>query len=98
MFSVCSWTSPPPSPDAATPPESAPGSTRRGRRPPKTSRHVCGEFDDDAEAAAFHDDLNARLDELERTEDFLDVPIDDLIAKLCQDLGFEPPEPAEPPL
>ncbi|MGZ6049431.1 MAG: hypothetical protein ACXWKN_13630, partial [Phenylobacterium sp.] len=37
-------------------------------------------------------------DELEGEDDFLDTPIDALIARLCRDLGFDPPEPASPPL
>ncbi|HEX3365162.1 hypothetical protein [Phenylobacterium sp.] len=60
--------------------------------------HVWNEFDDDEDAELFRDDLNARLDELEGSHDFLDIPIDDLIAGLCRDLGFEPPEPSTCPV
>jgi len=62
------------------------------------TRHVWNELEDDQEAELVHDDLNARLDELEGEDDFLDLPIDDLIARLCRDLGFEPPQPSPPSL
>jgi hypothetical protein len=55
------------------------------------TRHVWNELEDDEEAELFRDDLNARLDELEGEDDFLDLAIDDLIARLCRELGFEPP-------
>ena len=76
---------------------------RRVRLRTAITRHVWREVADEDEADLFRDDLNARLDELERTEDFLDIPIDDQIAQLCRDLGFVPPDarassdPSAPP-
>jgi hypothetical protein len=60
------------------------------------TRHVWNRLEG-VEAELLHEDLNARLDELEGEDDFLDVAIDDLIARLCRDLGFEPPEPLASP-
>ncbi|MBS0331834.1 MAG: hypothetical protein JSS35_03635 [Proteobacteria bacterium] len=60
------------------------------------TRHVWNALDGDEAAELFRDDLNARLDELERAPDFLDAPIDDLIFGLCRELGFAPP-PARAP-
>ncbi len=70
---------------------------RRVRLRTQITRHAADELDDDVEAELFHDDLNARLDELERTETFLDTPIEVLVAQLCADLGVEPPELPHPP-
>ncbi len=61
------------------------------------TRHVWNELDDDDAAELLREDLNARLDELERAPDFLDIPVDDLIAGLCRDLGFAPPAPQPEP-
>jgi hypothetical protein len=77
--------------------EFVPRHLKRVRIRTAIARHVWNELEDDEEAELFRDDLNARLDELEGAEDFLDVPIDDLIAGLCRDLGFEPPEPLASP-
>jgi hypothetical protein len=75
-------------------PEFAPRHVRRVRLRTAIARHVWNELEDDEEAELFREDLNARLDELEGEDDFLDVPLDDLIAQLCRDLGFEPPAAA----
>lgn len=71
--------------------EFVPRHLKRVRLRTAITRHVWREFEDDEEAELFRDDLNARLDELETADDFLDIPIDELIAGLCRDLGFEPP-------
>jgi hypothetical protein len=73
--------------------EFVPRHLKRVRIRTAITRHVWSEFEDDEEAELFREDLNARLDELERADDFLDIPIDDLIARLCRDLGFKPPQP-----
>ena len=73
--------------------EFVPRHLKRVRLRTAITRHVWNEFEDDEEAELFRDDLNARLDELEAADDFLDTPIDDLIAGLCRDLGFDPPPP-----
>jgi hypothetical protein len=72
--------------------EMVPRHFRRVRIRTAITRHVWNELEDAEEAELFREDLNARLDEMEGEEDFLDTPIDDLIAGLCRDLGFEPPE------
>ena len=71
--------------------EFVPRHVKRVRIRTAITRHVWNELEDAEEAELLRDDLNARLDELEGAEDFLDTPIDDLIAQLCRDLGFEPP-------
>jgi len=78
--------------------EFVPRHVKRVRIRTAITRHVWSEFEDDEEAELFREDLNARLDELEGSHDFLDVPVDDLIAGLCRDLGFEPPEPSTSPI
>ena len=85
---------------AETGSEFVPRHYRRVRIRTAITRHVWNELEDDEEAELFGDDLDARLDEMEGEDDFLDVPIDELIARLCRDLGFEPPTPvaaARPP-
>jgi hypothetical protein len=77
--------------------EFVPRHVKRVRIRTAITRHVWNELEDDEEAELFRDDLNARLDELEGADDFLDAPLDDLIAQLCRDLGFDPPEPSPPP-
>jgi hypothetical protein len=77
--------------------EFTPRHVKRVRIRTAITRHVWSEFEDDGEAELFREDLNARLDELEGTHDFLDIPIDDLIAGLCRDLGFDPPQPVASP-
>jgi hypothetical protein len=77
--------------DAQGPSELAPRHLKRVRLRTAIARHVWNELEDDEAAELFRDDLNARLDELEGEEDFLDVPIKALIERLCRDLGFEPP-------
>ena len=74
-----------------------PRHVRRVRLRTAITRHVWNELEDDEEAELFCDDLDARLDELEGTDDFLDAPIDDLIGRLCRDLGFAPPEASTSP-
>jgi hypothetical protein len=71
---------------------------RRVRIRTAITRHVWNELEDDEEAELFREDLNARLDELEGDEDFLDTPLDELIAGLCRDLGFDPPQPLTSPV
>jgi hypothetical protein len=78
--------------------EFAPRHIKRVRLRTAITRHVWIELEDDEAAELFHDDLNARLDELEGCDDFLDLSIDDLIARLCRDLGFDPPEPSTSPV
>ena len=73
-------------------PELIPRHVKRVRLRTAITRHVWNELEDDEDAELFRDDLNARLDELEGEDDFLDAPIDELIAQLCRDLGFDPPE------
>jgi hypothetical protein len=77
--------------------EFVPRHLKRVRIRTAITRHVADALEDDGAAELFHDDLNARLDELEGEDDFLDAPIDELIAQLCRDLGFEPPEPRDAP-
>ena len=76
--------------------EMVPRHFKRVRIRTAITRHVWNELEDEEEAELIRDDLNARLDEMEGDDDFLDTPIDDLIAGLCRDLGFDPPAP--PPL
>jgi len=76
---------------AETASEFIPRHLKRVRLRTAITRHVRSELEDDEEAELFREDLNARLDELEGTDDFLDAPIDELIARLCRDLGFAPP-------
>ncbi|MFI4949912.1 MAG: hypothetical protein ACHP7A_02615 [Caulobacterales bacterium] len=84
---------------AAAASDFVPRHIKRVRLRTAITRHVWNEFEDDEEAELFRDDLNARLDELEGTDDFLDAPIDELIERLCRDLGFEPPTaPAASPV
>lgn len=45
----------------------------------------------------YPNDLHGRVDDPDGEADFLDTPIDELIAALCRDLGFEPPEPLATP-
>jgi len=71
--------------------EFVPRHLKRVRIRTAIARHVWNELEDDEAAELFRDDLNARLDELEGEADFLDTPIDELIAGLCRDLGFDPP-------
>ena len=77
--------------------EFVPRHLKRVRIRTAITRHVWNELEDEEEAELLRDDLNARLDELEGEDDFLDTPIDDLIAGLCRDLGFAPPEPLVSP-
>ena len=79
-------------------PQFVPRHVKRVRIRTAITRHVWNELEDAEEAELFRDDLNARLDELEEADDFLDTPIDDLIATLCRDLGFEPPAAATSPI
>jgi rhamnose utilization protein RhaD (predicted bifunctional aldolase and dehydrogenase) len=72
-------------------PQFVPRHVKRVRIRTAITRHVWNELEGDEEAELFRDDLNARLDELEEADDFLEAPIDDLIATLCRDLGFDPP-------
>jgi hypothetical protein len=67
-----------------------PRHVKRVRLRTAITRHVWNALEG-VEAELFHEDLNARLDELEGEDDFLDTPIDELIAGLCRDLGFDPP-------
>ena len=73
--------------------EMVPRHFKRVRIRTAITRHVWNELEDEEEAELIRDDLNARLDEMEGDDDFLDTPIDDLIAGLCRDLGFDPPPP-----
>jgi hypothetical protein len=77
--------------------EFAPRHVKRVRIRTAITRHVWNELEDEEDAELFRDDLNARLDELEGCDDFLDLAIDDLIARLCRDLGFDPPQPVASP-
>jgi hypothetical protein len=70
-----------------------PRHVKRVRLRTAITRHVWKGLEG-VEAELFHEDLNARLDELEGEDDFLDLAIDDLIERLCRDLGFDPPEPS----
>jgi hypothetical protein len=67
-----------------------PRHVKRVRLRTAITRHVWNALEG-VEAELFHEDLNARLDELEGEDDFLDTSIDDLIDRLCRDLGFDPP-------
>jgi hypothetical protein len=78
-------------------PELVPRHVKRVRIRTAITRHVWNELEDVDDEELFRDDLNARLDELEGEDDFLDVPVDDLIAQLCRDLGFDPPEAPDAP-
>jgi hypothetical protein len=53
---------------------------------------ILGELAEWMHAAAR--EAQRRLLEAETTDDFLDLALDDLIAQLCRDLGFEPPAAA----
>jgi len=77
--------------------EAMPRQAKRVRLRTAITRHVWNELEDDEEAELFCDDLDARLDELEETDDFLEAPLDGLIAQLCRDLGFDPPAAPSPP-
>src|SRR5438445_9666099 len=55
---------------------------KRVRLRTAVTRHVWNEMEDEEEAELFREDLNARLDDMEGEDDFLDIPIDDLIARL----------------
>jgi hypothetical protein len=79
-------------------PQFVPRHVKRVRIRTAITRHVWNELEDAEEAELIRDDLNARLDELESEDDFLDTPVDELIAGLCRDLGFEPPEPPTSPI
>ena len=79
--------------NAAAGSEFVPRHVKRVRLRTAITRHVWNELDGDEEAELFRDDLNARLDEMEAEDGFLDAPIDDLIAQLCRDFGFDPPAP-----
>jgi hypothetical protein len=68
-----------------------PRHVRRVRIRTAIARHVWNELEDEDEAELFREDLNARLDELEMADDFLEASIGDLIERLCRDLGVEPP-------
>ena len=83
--------------NAAAGSEFVPRHVRRVRLRTAITRHVWNALEDDGEAELFREDLNARLDELEGEANFLDTPLDELMARLCRDLGFEPPEAADPP-
>ena len=76
--------------------EMVPRHMKRVRIRTAITRHVWNELEDE-DAELFRDDLTARLDELEGCDDFLDTPIDDLIERLCRDLGFDPPDPPASP-
>ena len=80
--------------NAAAGSEFAPRHAKRVRLRTAITRHVWNELEDDEEAALFRDDLDAWLDEMEAEDGFLDAPIDDLIAQLCRDFGFDPPQPS----
>jgi hypothetical protein len=69
---------------------------RRVRIRAAVGRHVYEELEDDGEVEMFWADMNARLDELEGADDFLETPIETLVARLCRDLGVDPPEPPAP--
>jgi hypothetical protein len=58
---------------------------------------VWDEYDDE-EAEAFCHDVDQRLSDLVHEDDFLDTPLEDLIARLADDIGLnDEPEPEPPP-
>ena len=57
------------------------------------TRHVWNALEDEDEAELFREELECWLDKRDGEPGFFDTPIDDLIARLCCDFGFEPPEP-----
>jgi len=77
--------------------EFVPRHIKRVRVRAAVGRHVWPELEDEGEVDVFWADMNARLDELECAPDFLERPVDELIAELCRDLGYDPPEPPPPP-
>ncbi|MFL5295288.1 MAG: hypothetical protein ACJ798_02790 [Phenylobacterium sp.] len=80
--------------EEATPSEFVPRHVKRVRIRAAVGRYVAREMDEEEDIDLLWADMNARLDEWQAADDFLDIPIDVLVARLCRDLGFEPPEPA----
>ncbi|MFL5298294.1 MAG: hypothetical protein ACJ798_18095 [Phenylobacterium sp.] len=79
--------------EEATPSEFVPRHVKRVRIRAAVGRYVAREMDEEEDIDLLWADMNARLDEWQAADDFLDIPIDVLVARLCRDLGFEPPEP-----